>query len=122
MLTKIPSQFHDLLEELACSNDQCPVEKRLMKAGAATVNATIFGGDMEGMNDMLAQMMDLKKQFQEMKATPEPCFWCNGPHFTNDCPQVNDVLPENANYMGNYKNRSPFQNVNNYNNGARNNQ
>lgn len=39
---------------------------------------------------------------------PELCFWCNGPHLT-----------ENANYMGNY-NRPTFQNSNSYNIEARN--
>ena len=69
VLTKTPSEFHALLEELARSNEQCPVERRLMKAGPATAQAATTDSEAGVLKEVLTQMADLKKQFQEMRAT-----------------------------------------------------
>lgn len=60
-LTKTPSEFHALLKELARSNDQCTVEKRLMRENPAIANATTSKIYMYAMKEMMAQMADLKK-------------------------------------------------------------
>lgn len=54
VLTKTPSEFHALLEELARSNNQYSVEMRLMKDGPATAHATTSGGDAKAMKEMFA--------------------------------------------------------------------
>ena len=101
-----------------------------MKAGPTTAQAAVTTIDPETMQQMTIEMATLRKEMQEMKemkatvnstqTTWEPCFWCQGSHFTDDCPHANDGHAENVNYVGNY-NRPTFQNSNNYNTGARNN-
>ena len=127
VLTKTPTEFQELLNELARGNDQCPVEKRIMKPPPTSANATTSTPDVEAIRAVTAELAELKKQLKEMQATthamhsaPEPCFWCNGPHFTDDCPNANECQADNANFVGNY-NRPTFQNSNNYYSGARNN-
>ena len=61
VLTKTPSEFQALLEELACSNDQCPIERRIMKAGPATAQAAMTTIDPETMQQMTIEMRTSKR-------------------------------------------------------------
>lgn len=115
---KIEDETHDILEELAYNNDQCPSERRIQKHDPVTP-------EMELMKALAAQVADLTKSFHEHKATvqavqapaPETCFWCAGPHSSDHY-----AYGDNGKQVNFVNNRPTYQNANNYHPGARNDQ